>query len=68
MLCHDCAHLQISWVRMRDFHILTNGHTLFTSDRRFSIVHEAKTDDWILRIRNVQHRDAGNYECQVTQT
>ena len=56
---------QISFVRRRDFHILSNGHTLFTSDPRFEIVHRAKTIDWILRLRGAQFQDAGKYECQV---
>jgi hypothetical protein len=52
-------------VRRKDFHILSNGHTLFTSDKRFQIIHRAKTIDWILRLSKTQFHDSGTYECQV---
>ena len=32
--------LQISWIRMRDWHILTNGALTYTSDSRFSVLHK----------------------------
>ncbi len=50
---------------MRGFQILSNGHTLFTNDRRVEIVHRAKTIDWVLRIKEADFQDAGEYECQV---
>jgi len=56
---------QISFVRTRDFRILSNGHTVFTRDSRVDVVHRAKTVDWILRIQRAQLADAGGYECQV---
>ena len=57
---------QISFVRQRDFRLLSNGHSLFTTDRRFEIVHRAKTIDWILRLKRVQLSDSGAYMCQVS--
>ena len=60
--------LQISFVRQRDFRILSNGHSLFTTDKRFQIIHRAKTIDWILRLKRVQLNDSGKYMCQVRTT
>ncbi len=48
------------------FSILSNGHTLFTSDKRISIVHMAKTIRWRLVIKEADFKDAGQYECQVS--
>ena len=58
---------QISFVRQRDFRLLSNGHSLFTTDGRFEIVHRAKTVDWILRLRRAQLADSGRYMCQVRE-
>ena len=57
---------QISFVRQRDFRLLSNGHSLFTTDGRFEIIHRAKTVDWILRLRRAQLADSGRYMCQVS--
>ena len=59
--------MQISFVRQRDFRLLSNGHSLFTTDGRFEIVHRAKTIDWILRLRGAQLTDSGKYMCQVRE-
>ncbi|CAL4178598.1 unnamed protein product, partial [Meganyctiphanes norvegica] len=40
----------------------------YTSDERFKAAHQPGSDDWLLKIHYVQHRDAGNYECQVSTT
>ena len=61
------ARFQISWVRLRDWHILTNGVITYTSDSRFAILHKEGTYDWVLQIKYVQERDAGVYECQVNK-
>ncbi|XP_069167815.1 uncharacterized protein [Procambarus clarkii] len=54
----------VSWVRKRDYQLLTVGLHTHSSDDRFSInyVHW----DWQLHVRYVQPRDAGVYECQVS--
>lgn len=54
----------MSWIRKRDYQLLTVGLHTHSSDDRFSInyVHW----DWQLHIRYVQPRDAGVYECQVS--
>lgn len=57
---------QVSWIRKRDLHILTFGQVTYTNDARFSVIKSATGDLWTLRIRSVQLRDAGLYECQVS--
>ena len=57
---------QMTWIRMRDYHILTSGALTQTMDGRFGVV-RGETGDWALRIRFVQLRDQGLYECQVSQ-
>ncbi|KAK7079751.1 hypothetical protein SK128_003109 [Halocaridina rubra] len=54
----------VSWIRKRDYQLLTVGLHTHSSDDRFTInyVHW----DWQLHIRYVQPRDAGAYECQVS--
>lgn len=56
----------VSWIRRRDFHILTVGFHAYSSDQRFQIIHMDKTDDWTLQIKYAQKRDEGLYECQVS--
>ena len=57
---------QISWIRLRDWHILTTGVLTYTSDSRFQVLHKEGSYDWILQIKYVQQRDAGEYDCQVS--
>jgi hypothetical protein len=62
-----CARVfQISWVRRRDWHILTSGMFTYTNDERFQVLHSEGSDDWTLQIKFVQKRDNGTYECQVS--
>ncbi|XP_054279125.1 uncharacterized protein LOC128997510 [Macrosteles quadrilineatus] len=56
---------RVSWVRRRDWHILSSGTMTYTNDERFQVVHVDSTDDWDLQIKYVQRRDNGTYECQV---
>ncbi|XP_069170200.1 zwei Ig domain protein zig-8-like [Procambarus clarkii] len=58
----------VSWMRARDLHLLTVGRFTYTSDERFKAVHQAGSQDWLLMIHYVQHRDGGPYECQVSTT
>ncbi|XP_016842611.1 zwei Ig domain protein zig-8 isoform X7 [Nasonia vitripennis] len=62
------SHLQVSWVRHRDIHLLTIGRYTYTNDQRFRAIHNAQSDDWVLQIKYPQHRDTGIYECQVSTT
>ncbi|CAG5101695.1 Protein of unknown function [Cotesia congregata] len=55
----------ISWMRMKDIHILTSSLVTYTGDGRFSVKHPEGSDEWRLIIDYVQPRDAGLYECQV---
>ena len=43
---------QISWVRIRDWHILTNGLVRFTTDDRFNVLYKEGSFNWILQVRN----------------
>ncbi|XP_073970396.1 obscurin-like [Rhodnius prolixus] len=55
----------VSWVRRRDWHILTSAMFTYTNDERFQVLHTEGSDDWTLQIKYVQKRDNGAYECQV---
>ncbi|XP_061388187.1 hemicentin-2 [Musca vetustissima] len=57
---------QISWIRRRDWHILSSGAQLYTNDERFAILHTPGSNMWTLQIKFVQRRDHGMYECQVS--
>lgn len=59
--------IQVSWVRRRDWHILTSGMFTYTNDERFQVSHTDGGDDWNLQIKYVQKRDNGTYECQVSE-
>ncbi|KAK4885558.1 hypothetical protein RN001_001829 [Aquatica leii] len=58
----------VSWIRHRDLHLLTVGRMTYTSDQRFTSIHNPLTEDWTLQIRYPQRRDSGVYECQVGTT
>ncbi|KAK3849023.1 hypothetical protein Pcinc_044207 [Petrolisthes cinctipes] len=57
---------QISWIRRRDWHVLTSADVLYTLDRRFSVLHVAGSQDWTLHIMSVEVKDEGMYECHVS--
>ncbi|KAK7087010.1 hypothetical protein SK128_000618, partial [Halocaridina rubra] len=54
---------QVSWIRVRDLHVLSSGQVAFSSDSRVSVAHQ--DDSWIMTIKYTQPRDAGQYACQV---
>ncbi|XP_045488157.1 uncharacterized protein LOC111001284 [Pieris rapae] len=56
----------VSWIRRKDYHLLTVGLTTYSSDQRFQAIHLQHSEDWTLKVRFVQSRDAGIYECQVS--
>ncbi|XP_055706783.1 uncharacterized protein LOC129803927 [Phlebotomus papatasi] len=58
----------VSWIRRKDYHLLTVALTTYSSDERFSATHLKTSEDWTLQIKFVQPRDAGTYECQVSST
>ncbi|CAD7013253.1 unnamed protein product, partial [Ceratitis capitata] len=41
---------QISWIRRRDWHILSSGAQLYTNDERFAILHAPGSNMWTLQI------------------
>ncbi|XP_053974158.1 igLON family member 5-like [Hylaeus anthracinus] len=53
----------VTWIRRRDRQLLTVGRDTHTIDRRFVVV--PNSPDWTLLIKNIQHDDAGVYECQI---
>ncbi|XP_042882701.1 zwei Ig domain protein zig-8-like [Penaeus japonicus] len=55
----------VSWIRGRDLRILTVGGYTYTTDLRFEALHQQASSEWTLRIRSVQLRDRGSYECQI---
>ncbi|XP_053614507.1 hemicentin-2-like isoform X1 [Plodia interpunctella] len=57
---------QVSWIRKRDWHILSSGKFTYTNDERFQVLHGEGSEDWTLQIKFVQKRDNGTYECQVS--
>nr|XP_029714755.1 uncharacterized protein LOC109397551 [Aedes albopictus]XP_029714756.1 uncharacterized protein LOC109397551 [Aedes albopictus] len=56
----------VSWIRRKDYHLLTIGVTTYSSDERFNIIRSEDSEEWPLQIKYVQLRDAGLYECQVS--
>ncbi|XP_003427286.1 zwei Ig domain protein zig-8 [Nasonia vitripennis] len=59
---------EISWIRRRDWHVLTSSMFTYTNDERFQVLHPEGSDDWTLQIKYVQERDNGTYECQVSRS
>ncbi|ODN06638.1 Opioid-binding protein/cell adhesion molecule [Orchesella cincta] len=59
---------RVSWIRRRDWHILTSGRHVYTNDDRFQIDHTDGSEEWTLLIKYVQTRDQGPYDCQVSST
>ena len=45
------ANRTISWVRLRDVHLLTVGENTYTSDERFRARRVAASPDWTLQVR-----------------
>ncbi|XP_075214963.1 limbic system-associated membrane protein-like [Lycorma delicatula] len=56
----------VSWIRRKDYHLLTVGLTTYSSDDRFLVEHARHLQNWGLQIKFVQESDEGMYECQVT--
>uniref|UniRef100_W8C637 Ig-like domain-containing protein n=1 Tax=Ceratitis capitata TaxID=7213 RepID=W8C637_CERCA len=56
----------ISWLRVRDEHILTVDQTTFIADQRFQAIFAPNPERWSLQIKYVQLKDEGTYECQVS--
>ena len=55
----------VSWIRLSDYQILTNGLRTFTGDKRFKLLHSAGSSEWTLELVSVTEKDEGGYQCQV---
>ncbi|XP_045615861.1 lachesin [Procambarus clarkii] len=57
----------VSWYRKKgdEIHLITFGFQTYHNDDRFALTFE-QPSDWRLRIRYVQRRDEGTYQCQVS--
>ena len=55
---------QVSWIK--DLRILTVGRYTYTTDLRFEAIHQTSSTEWTLRVKQVELRDQGSYECQIT--
>lgn len=65
-MCHKLVWSQVSWLRLRDFNLLTVGLYTYTADDRFVVRQGSlQPNDWALQIKHVTPVDEGIYECQV---
>ena len=46
---------QVSWIRLRNLHVLTVDRYVYSTDERVSVVHNEASREWVLRIRGA-HR------------
>ncbi|TMW46788.1 hypothetical protein DOY81_008132, partial [Sarcophaga bullata] len=64
---HRLQNKPVSWVRLRDGHIISVDQTTFIADQRFqAIFQDDKEFTWSLQIKYVQPTDEGWYECQAS--
>ncbi|CAL4102210.1 unnamed protein product, partial [Meganyctiphanes norvegica] len=64
---HDVAdHETVSWIRLRDHHLITLGTQTYSNDDRFSVSFSQHKQEWMLHIKYAQVRDSGDYECQLS--
>lgn len=57
---------QVSWVRRRDWHILTADSKVYSRDERIRVTSVDNTENtWTLLIKYIQKEDEGIYDCQV---
>lgn len=79
MQLHQHSSKPLSWVRLRDEHIIAVDHTTFINDARFAALLQSTSNvsgnlldtgngsslSWTLLIKYVQPQDRGWYECQL---
>ncbi|KAL7645210.1 UNVERIFIED_CONTAM: hypothetical protein RMT77_003596 [Armadillidium vulgare] len=65
---------KVSWIRRRDFQLLSVGEAMYANDNRFFVSHSRHShyqgsrhsQVWFLHLRNVTDSDEGEYECQTS--
>ncbi|XP_064540216.1 uncharacterized protein dpr17 [Drosophila montana] len=63
---HRLSEKPVSWVRLRDGHIISVDESTFIADERFQSIFQEENDyTWSLQIKYVDVSDAGWYECQM---
>ncbi|XP_032289822.1 mucin-22 isoform X2 [Drosophila virilis] len=63
---HRLSEKPVSWVRLRDGHIISVDESTFIADERFQSIYQEENDyTWSLQIKYVDVNDAGWYECQM---
>ncbi|CAK9812706.1 Zwei Ig domain protein zig-8 [Anthophora plagiata] len=64
---HNLGDGTVSWIKRKNGQeLLTVGQIKYANDARFETTHFHHSEDWTLRIKYVQPRDAGLYQCQVS--
>ncbi|XP_065221629.1 hemicentin-2-like [Planococcus citri] len=68
--CHvrNLGDRPVTWIRLRDWHIITSGVLTYSTDDRYQVVHNEDSDNWDLQIKYATKRDNGTYECQVSHS
>lgn len=56
----------VSWIRRRDWHIITSGSAVYTADARFHVLNRPGSPDWVLMLKWAQVHDSGIFECQIS--
>ncbi|XP_042203817.1 protein turtle homolog B-like [Homarus americanus] len=67
-LANNVGENTVSWIRRRDYHLLTVGSQTYSSDSRFQVRYIKQENDWQLHIRYVQVRDDGVYSVRSPPT
>ena len=58
---------QVSWIRLRDFHLLTIGSLTYIQDDRFAVRPASySASDWSLQIKHVTIKDEGRIHTIYT--
>ncbi|XP_032584324.1 uncharacterized protein LOC6578211 isoform X2 [Drosophila mojavensis] len=66
LLASTYLYFTVSWIRRKDFQLLTVGLSTHSSDKRFLVEHTRHMGHWSLRIKAVREDDKGLYECQLS--
>ncbi|KAI5701553.1 hypothetical protein M8J75_010778 [Diaphorina citri] len=62
-----CLWFQVSWMKRHGekLDLLTWGPQVYSKDERYEIAY-VKPNNWQLKIKYVNERDQGHYECQIS--